>query len=58
MKAMGEYIHSRGLKYGLYSSAGEYTCEGRAGSLGNEEVDAKTWAEWGIDYIKYDNCYN
>jgi alpha-galactosidase len=58
MKATGDYIHSKGLKFGIYSSAGTYTCEGRAGSLGNEEIDAETWASWGVDYLKYDNCFN
>ena len=58
MKASGDYIHSKGLKFGIYSSAGTYTCEGRAGSLGNEDIDAQTWASWGVDYLKYDNCFN
>ena len=58
MKALGDYIHSKGLKFGIYSSAGTHTCEGRAGSLGNEQIDADTWASWGVDYLKYDNCFN
>lgn len=58
MKAIGDYIHSKGLKYGVYSSAGNWTCQGRAGSLYHEEIDAQDWANWGVDYIKYDNCYN
>ena len=58
MKALADYIHAKGLKFGLYSSAGNLTCEGRAGSLFNEESDAQTWASWGVDYLKYDNCFN
>ena len=58
MKATGDYIHSKDLKFGIYSSAGTNTCEGRAGSLGNEDIDAETWASWGVDYLKYDNCFN
>lgn len=58
MKALGDYIHERGLKFGVYSSAGNYTCEGRAGSLYHEEIDAMDWASWGVDYLKYDNCFN
>ena len=42
----------------MYSDAGKYTCGGYAGSLGYEEIDAKTFASWGVDYLKYDNCYN
>ena len=58
MKALGDYIHSKGLKFGLYSSAGIKTCEGKAGSLWYEEMDANDYASWGVDYLKYDNCYN
>ena len=58
MKALGNYIHSKGLKFGLYSSAGFMTCEKRAGSLGYEEIDAYDYALWGVDYLKYDNCFN
>ncbi|KAF9647601.1 alpha-galactosidase [Thelephora ganbajun] len=58
IKATSEKVHALGLKVGIYSSAGRYTCGGRFGSLGYEEIDAKTYAEWGIDYLKYDNCYN
>ena len=42
----------------MYSDAGKYTCGGYAGSLGYETVDANTFASWGVDYLKYDNCYN
>jgi alpha-galactosidase len=58
MAAVADDIHAVGLKFGMYSSAGKYTCGGYAGSLGFEEVDANTWAEWGVDYLKYDNCYH
>ena len=58
MKSLGDYIHKKGLKFGIYSSAGNFTCEGRAGSLHYEEIDAQTWASWDVDYLKYDNCFN
>eukprot|EP00892_Ulva_mutabilis_P006961 jgi/Ulvmu1/4637/UM002_0368.1 len=56
MKALGEFIHSKGLKFGIYADAGLFTCAGRAGSMGYEMEDAKIFAEWGVDYLKYDNC--
>lgn len=56
MKALAAYVHSRGLKLGIYSSPGPATCGGYEGSFGHEELDAKTWAAWGIDYLKYDWC--
>jgi alpha-galactosidase len=56
MKALADYVHSKGLKIGIYSSPGPKTCAGYAGSLGHEEQDAKMYAEWGIDYLKYDLC--
>ncbi|HEV2646470.1 MAG TPA: glycoside hydrolase family 27 protein [Acidobacteriaceae bacterium] len=56
MKALGDYIHSKGLKFGIYSGPGAKTCGGYAGSLDHEEQDAKTYAEWGVDYLKYDLC--
>jgi len=58
MKALADYVHSVGLKFGVYSDAGTLTCERRPGSLGYEDIDAQTYAEWGVDYLKYDNCYN
>ena len=58
MKIVGDYIHSKGLKFGIYSSAGTLTCQKRAGSLGYEVLDAADYASWGVDYLKYDNCYN
>jgi alpha-galactosidase len=56
MKALADYVHSKGLKLGIYSSPGPTTCEKFEGSLGHEEQDAKTYADWGIDYLKYDLC--
>lgn len=56
MKALADYIHSKGLKIGIYSDAGCLTCAGEPGSLGHEYQDAKTYASWGIDYLKYDWC--
>ena len=56
MKALADYVHSKGLKIGIYSSPGPNTCAGYEGSYGHEEQDAKRYAEWGIDYLKYDWC--
>jgi alpha-galactosidase len=56
MKALADYVHSKGLKLGIYSSPGPKTCAGYEGSYGHEGQDAKTYAEWGIDYLKYDQC--
>jgi alpha-galactosidase len=56
MKALADYVHSKGLKLGIYSSPGDKTCAGYAGSLGHEAQDAKTYAAWGVDYLKYDLC--
>ena len=56
MKALSAYVHSKGLKLGIYSSPGPNTCAGYEGSYGHEEQDAKTYATWGIDYLKYDWC--
>ncbi|KAK6931790.1 Glycoside hydrolase, family 27 [Dillenia turbinata] len=59
IKALADYVHSKGLKLGIYADSGFRTCSGRMpGSLGLEEQDAVTFASWGIDYLKYDNCYN
>jgi alpha-galactosidase len=57
MKAVADYVHSKGLKFGIYSDAGTQTCAGRPGAKGHEEVDAKTYAEWGVDYLKFDWCH-
>lgn len=56
MKSLADYVHSKGLKLGIYSSPGAKTCAGFEGSLGHEEQDARTYAAWGIDYLKYDLC--
>ncbi|NOX19399.1 MAG: alpha-galactosidase [Chlorobi bacterium] len=56
MKSLGDKIHSLGLKFGIYSSPGDLTCGGYAGSLNHEEDDAESFSEWGIDYLKYDLC--
>ncbi len=56
MKALADYVHSKGLKIGIYSSPGPKTCAGFEGSYAHEDIDAKTWARWGIDYLKYDWC--
>lgn len=56
--ALAEQVHSLGLKFGLYSDAGIKTCQGRPGGFGYETEDATTYAEWDIDYLKYDNCFN
>jgi alpha-galactosidase len=56
MKALADYVHSKGLKIGIYSSPGPKTCAGYEASYGHEEQDAKTFAAWGIDYLKYDWC--
>lgn len=57
MKALADYVHSRGLKLGIYSDASQLTCAGFTASYGFEEQDARTFAEWGVDYLKYDYCY-
>lgn len=56
MKALADYVHSKGLKIGIYSDAGRSTCGGRPGSFGHEYQDALQYAKWGIDYLKYDWC--
>lgn len=56
MKALADYVHAKGLKFGIYSSPGEKTCGGFTGSYGHEAQDAKLFASWGVDYLKYDLC--
>jgi alpha-galactosidase len=56
IKALADYVHSKGLKFGIYSDAGRLTCGGRPGSQGHEYQDALTYARWGADYLKYDWC--
>jgi alpha-galactosidase len=55
--SLASYVHAKGLKFGVYSDAGFFTCQHRPGSLGHEVVDANTYAGWGVDYLKYDNCF-
>ena len=57
MKYLADYIHSKGLKFGMYSCAGTMTCAGYPGSFGHEYEDAKTFASWDVDFLKYDFCY-
>jgi len=57
MKFLADYIHSKGLKFGIYSCAGILTCQRRPGGRGHEYQDARTYARWGVDYLKYDWCY-
>ena len=57
MKALADYIHDRGLKIGIYSDAAERTCAGHIGSYGFEDQDARLWASWGMDFLKYDYCH-
>jgi len=56
MKAVADYVHKKGLKFGIYSCAGSATCQGRPGSRGYQFQDARTYAKWGVDYLKYDWC--
>jgi alpha-galactosidase len=58
MKYLADYIHSKGLKFGIYSCAGTKTCQGRPGGRGYEFQDARTYARWGVDYLKYDWCHS
>jgi alpha-galactosidase len=57
MKALADYIHSKGLKFGIYSCAGSMTCQRRPGSRGYQFQDARQYAAWGVDYVKYDWCF-
>ncbi len=58
MKAVADYVHGKGLKFGMYSCAGNLTCAGYPGSFEHEFIDAETFAEWGVDFLKYDYCYH
>lgn len=60
IKAVADYVHAKGLKFGIYTSAGTKTCNvaGFPGALGHERSDARQFAQWGVDYLKYDNCNN
>lgn len=57
MKAVSDYVHSKGLKFGMYSCAGIRTCAGYPGSYDYEFIDAQTFADWGVDFLKYDFCF-
>ncbi|HEX2945260.1 MAG TPA: glycoside hydrolase family 27 protein [Clostridia bacterium] len=57
MKALSDYIHAKGLKFGMYSCVGTHTCAGFPGSFEHEFQDAESFAEWGVDYLKYDYCF-
>jgi len=57
IKALADYIHSKGLLFGIYTDAGTNTCQGRPGTLGHEDQDARTFAAWGVDYVKEDWCH-
>lgn len=57
MKSLGDYIHSKGLKYGMYNDVGTKTCGGYPGSKDHYELDIATFKEWGVDYLKMDGCY-
>lgn len=57
MKAVADYVHSKGLKFGMYSCAGARTCAGYPSSFDHEFTDARTFADWGVDFLKYDFCY-
>jgi alpha-galactosidase len=60
IKALADYVHEKGLKFGIYTSAGSKTCDpnGFPGALNHEVDDANTFASWGVDFLKYDNCNN
>jgi alpha-galactosidase len=58
MAHVADRIHALGMKFGMYSSAGVFTCGRYPGSLGFEQKDADIFASWGVDYLKYDNCFN
>jgi alpha-galactosidase len=60
IKSLADYVHGKGLKFGIYTSAGTHTCNkaGFPGGLGHEQQDANLFASWGVDYLKYDNCNN
>eukprot|EP00750_Incisomonas_marina_P011167 INCI16350.5.p1 GENE.INCI16350.5~~INCI16350.5.p1 ORF type:complete len:812 (+),score=130.53 INCI16350.5:666-3101(+) len=56
MKALADYVHSKGLKFGVYTARGSRTCQNRPGAYQHEEIDAATYCDWGLDYLKDDNC--
>lgn len=58
MKSLAEYVHSKGLKFGIYEDYGNYTCAGYPGILGFSQKDAAQFASWNVDYVKLDGCYS
>ena len=56
IRALADYVHGKGLKFGIYTDAGTKTCQNRPGTLGHEQQDARTYAAWGVDYVKEDWC--
>jgi len=58
MKFLGDFMHAYGVKFGIYSDEGTKTCAGYPGSKDSEEIDAQTFADWGVDYLKLDGCNN
>lgn len=58
ISALADYVHSKGLKFGIYSDAGKHTCRLKPGSMNHEKQDAMTYASWGVDFLKYDWCFN
>ena len=57
MRALADYVHARGLKFGIYEDYGTLTCGGYPGSIDHLELDAQTFADWTVDYLKLDGCY-
>ncbi|GMP51414.1 hypothetical protein CsSME_00017651 [Camellia sinensis var. sinensis] len=58
IESLADYVHDKGLKLGIYSDAGMYTCRVQPGSIYHENDDVELFASWGVDFLKYDNCYN
>ena len=56
IKPVADYIHSKGMLFGIYTARGSFTCMGRPGSDGHEQLDAEQYAQWGVDYLKEDSC--
>ena len=58
IKSLGDFMHSKNVRFGIYSDEGTKTCGGYPGSKGYEKIDAETFKDWGVDYLKLDGCYN
>ena len=58
IKSLADYCHKLGLKFGIYEDYGTQTCAGFPGSLGHFDIDAQTFADWGVDYVKFDGCFS